>query len=187
MYLRNRRYRMVPKAVALLQELVEGWEPISSVFIHTECDKWMLMATSDTITETIIRDALPSYMNPQVFSFWDDLVAGNRKNILEKSDKLFVGRDEIKNLGYILSQLRYSIMAAEYLGQGLPLPRLAQALKIAPFRAEKIGTSLGRLSAENCAWLLQRIYQQQKRWRSGIPRGNWREVWLELEERKNNA
>lgn len=186
MYLRNRRYRLAPKAVALLRELVEGWETISTVFIHTECDKWMLMSATDTITEDIVRDALPSYMNPQVFSFWDDLAAGDRKNILEKSDKLFSGRDEIKNMGYILSQLRYSIMASEYLRQGLPLPKLAQALKIAPFRAEKIGSSLRTLSAADCAWLLQRIYVQQRRWRSGIQRGSWREVWLELWERKTN-
>lgn len=182
MYLRRRGAKLTASARRYLETAAEGWEPVSSVFLSTECDKWLLMSDGNEVTEAVIRDSLPSYMNQQVFTFWDNLLAGKRREVLAANALLFVKPDEtIKNIGYLTAQLRYCLALIELRAAGLADPQIREKLGVAnTYRWQGIVSSVQRSRPQDLKALLLSIYDHQFRQRAQNGTQDWQPVWVEF-------
>ncbi len=184
-YLAKQNYKITPDAQRYLREITESWEAVSSVFIETECNKWILMETNDVITLNTILNSLPSYLNQEVFSFWDKLLSKN-PDVLSTSDGLFETNDELKNIGYITSQLRLCIAAQELLDAGIVFSEIQSriGLKGKQYRWRGIVKSLNILDLFSAKRLLLDIYEHQFRLRNSLTGRKYKDIWLKFIEQR---
>lgn len=163
-----------------LQVASESWENISSVFITTEAQKWQLMTDQKEIPLEVVQESLPSYLQRQVFRFWDDLVDRRKRAVLEAVPHLFDGIDEIlKNVGFLASQLRLCLGIYELEHTGVATRDMARKLQVKnQWRWKNIYAAAQKLNYAQCAALLLALYRAQWRQRNGYE-VSWRELFSE--------
>ena len=163
-----------------LQAVAESWENISSVFITTEAQKWQLMTDQKEIPLEVVQESLPSYLQRQVFRFWDDLVDQRKRSVLEAVPHLFDGIDEtLKNTGFLASQLRLCLGIYELEHAGFATRDMARELQVKnQWRWKNVYAAAQKLNYEQCATLLLALYRTQWRQRNGYD-VSWRELFSE--------
>ena len=163
-----------------LQAVAESWENISSVFITTEAQKWQLMTDQKEIPLGVVQESLPSYLQRQVFRFWDDLVDQRKRSVLEAVPHLFDGIDEtLKNTGFLASQLRLCLGIYELEHAGFATRDMARELQVKnQWRWKNVYAAAQKLNYEQCATLLLALYRTQWRQRNGYD-VSWRELFSE--------
>lgn len=163
-----------------LQAVAESWENISSVFITTEAQKWQLMTDQKEIPLEVVQESLPSYLQRQVFRFWDDLVDQRKRSVLEAVPHLFDGIDEtLKNTGFLASQLRLCLEIYELEHAGFATRDMARELQVKnQWRWKNVYAAAQKLNYEQCATLLLALYRTQWRQRNGYD-VSWRELFSE--------
>ena len=163
-----------------LQVASEGWENISSVFITTEAQKWQLMTDQKEIPLEVVQESLPSYLQRQVFRFWDNLVDQRKRAVLEAVPYLFNGIDEtLKNTGFLASQLRLCLGIYELEHAGVATRDMARKLQVNnQWRWKNIYAAAQKLNYAQCAALLLALYRAQWRQRNGYD-VSWRELFSE--------
>lgn len=183
--LRLRKGRLEPSARTYLQQMTERWENVSSVFVATEIERWLLSSPERTITESMIRDSLPSYMQHRAFAFWDDFLNGNLEAVLIANDSLFDGaKEELKNVGYVASQLRLYLQIAEMERSGLKSSAIAERLGINnSWRWNSLEQARRKLSLRRTRALLLAVYECQYAQRRGITGQSMRDVWIRYIDR----
>ena len=114
-----------------LQAVAESWDNTSSVFITTEAQKWQLMTDQKEIPLEVVQESLPSYLQRQVFRFWDDLVDQRKRAVLEAVPHLFNDMAEaLKNTGFLASQLRLCLGIYELKHAGVATRDMARKLQV---------------------------------------------------------
>ena len=163
-----------------LQAVAESWENISSVFITTEAQKWQLMTDQKEIPLEVVQESLPSYLQRQMFRFWDDLVDQRKRSVLEAVPHLFDGIDEtLKNTGFLASQLRLCLGIYELEHAGFATRDMARELQVKnQWRWKNVYAAAQKLNYEQCATLLLALYRTQWRQRNGYD-VSWRELFSE--------
>lgn len=163
-----------------LQAVAEGWENVSSIFITTEAQKWQLMTDQKEIPLEVVQESLPSYLQRQVFQFWDDLVDQRKQSVLEAVPHLFDGIDEtLKNTGFLASQLRLCLGIYELEHAGVATRDMARKLQVKnQWRWKNIYAAAQKLNHAQCAALLLALYRAQWRQRKGYD-VSWRELFSE--------
>lgn len=94
---------------AYLQELFLTWETVSLQFIYTELDKLFITAkkSQKTIQTTDLQHLFPDFMGKNLFTFTDCFFCRNSPSAMAFVPELFnTPSGFIKNMGYVLSQLR---------------------------------------------------------------------------------
>lgn len=182
MYVRRRGAKLTAGARRYLENVSEGWENVSSVFLSTECDKWLLMADGNEVTEAVIRDSLPSYMDLQIFTFWDHLLAGKRREVLAATPILFDKvEDELKNIGYLTAQLRYCLALVEMQAAGIPEPQIRKELGVnSAYRWKGLQASVRQVRPQALKALLLAIYDCRFCQRTQGGKADWQAVWVEF-------
>ncbi|MDU3215648.1 MAG: hypothetical protein E6672_07410, partial [Negativicoccus succinicivorans] len=163
-----------------LQAVAESWENISSVFITTEAQKWQLMTDQKEIPLEVVQESLPSYLQRQVFRFWDDLVDQRKRSVLEAVPHLFNDMAEtLKNTGFLASQLRLCLGIYELEHAGVATRDMARKLQVKnQWRWKNVYAAAQKLNYEQCATLLLALYRTQWRQRNGYD-VSWRELFSE--------
>lgn len=179
-YLRSRHARLEPAARVYVQQMTERWENVSGVFVRTESDKWLLQTPDGQVSAAIVRASLPTYMQHRVFAFWDDFLAGNLAAVLAANDKLFDGaKEELKNVGYVTSQLRLYLQIAELESAGMHAGQIAERLGINnAWRRKSVEQARRRIGTERARALLLAIYACQYARRTGVAGQSMRDIWI---------
>ena len=163
-----------------LQAVAESWDNTSSVFITTEAQKWQLMTDQKEIPLEVVQESLPSYLQRQVFRFWDDLVDQRKRAVLEAVPHLFNDMAEtLKNTGFLASQLRLCLGIYELEHAGVATRDMARKLQVKnQWRWKNIYAAAQKLNYAQCAGLLLTLYRAQWRQRNGYE-VSWSELFSE--------
>ncbi len=179
-YLRLRNAKLDSAARAYVQQMTERWENVSGVFVTTECEKWLLQSPHGIVHADVVRSSLPTYMQHRVFAFWDDFLAGNLAAVLRANDKLFDGaKEELKNVGYVTSQLRLYVQIDEWERSGFSPTEIAGKLGIkSSWRWNALERARRAIGATKARALLLAVYRCQYAGRTGAAGQSMRDIWL---------
>lgn len=162
-----------------LRDVSETWESISEAFLVTECEKWLLMASDGVVTEEVIRLSLPTYMNQSVFQFWDYLIHKKKELALQMSVRLFDDNPEqLKNIGYVISQLRLCIAVDEATQAGMASSTIAKNMGANPYRLKHITRDLKFIKGAQARKMLLDIYQFQVFQRTKSTGSSYADLWI---------
>lgn len=166
-----------------LKDVLSSWSEISESLLSTECDKILLMAGNSTvISQKLLEDALPSYMNQIIFKYVDELFSKNIKAIIQNTDRVFPDvSSEIKNIGFISSQLRKIKIIKELKRVGKSSFEISKALKInSKWQMNRLLKNSNKLSENDVDNLLVDLFTFQYDKRHGQTEKTIKDVFLKF-------
>lgn len=169
-----------------LKDVLSSWSELSESLLSTECDKILLMAgNSKVISRELLEEALPEYMNQVIFKYADQLFSKNTQAILQNTDRVFYDiSSEIKNIGYISSQLRKMKIIKEMQRTGKSNNEIFEFLKIkSQWQMKKILQTARNLNEFDIDNLIVDLFTYQYNKRHGQTEKKIKDVFLKFARR----
>lgn len=156
------------RAKIRLENEVSAWAEVSLPLLESIADKMVLLAgENQTITETVLKDSLPGYMDQGIFTFFEELLNKNAAYILENTCHVFTDiPSELKNLGFISSRFRKFKMAREMRRHRVPLEEIWKAIGVrSQWQWRNMEKEIRKVSEDDAEWMLNEIFSYQYRTR----------------------
>lgn len=149
---------------AYLEEVVSSWESVSKPFLETECDKIALMCgDKKTVTEAILRYALPQYLNQGIFHFVEALLRKDEMAVLENTDRVFTDTTSIiLNLGFILTKYRQFKILKEMERNHYSVQEIKTKLSMNPYAFKYLQRDANMVTEEEAEWFIMAGYRYFK-------------------------
>lgn len=166
-----------------LEEVLSSWSEISESLLTTECDKILLMADkSKVIDRKLLEEALPDYMNQVIFRYADQLFSKNIAAILQNTDHVFYDTSsEIKNIGFISSQLRKIKIIKEMQREGKSSSEISNKLKIkSQWQMKRLMQTSRKLKENEVEELILDLFEYQYEQRHGQTERTIKDVFLKF-------